>query len=179
MDRLRELINERNRVLLSRKRYNDRQKLMTPLSFYMRLFDISLSDLACLSSVSLNKIRQIEEGVYKPNDIELIALSNAITVPKKYICDRLFSGMNVKNHEKFLKLNREYCLEKDNTSRLKKIRKNKGLTRTELSDKTKISMSMIESIETGRREAGVKTLIKLADYFNVSIDYLVGRSDVR
>lgn len=53
------------------------------------------------------------------------------------------------------------------------------LSRKELSRRTGISISMIESIEIGRREPGIKTLIALADYFNVSIDYLVGRSDVR
>ncbi|HCU43102.1 MAG TPA: XRE family transcriptional regulator [Leuconostoc pseudomesenteroides] len=53
------------------------------------------------------------------------------------------------------------------------------LSRKELAKRTGISISMIESIEIGRREPGIKTLIALADYFNVSIDYLVGRSDVR
>ncbi|MGR8822384.1 helix-turn-helix domain-containing protein [Leuconostoc citreum] len=70
-------------------------------------------------------------------------------------------------------------------NRLRELRKQKRLSvkaevsRKELSMRTGISPSMIESIETGRREAGIKTLIKLADYFNVSIDYLVGRSDER
>jgi len=53
------------------------------------------------------------------------------------------------------------------------------LSRKELSKRTGISTSMIESIEIGRREPVIKTLIALADYFNVSIDYLLGRSDVR
>lgn len=53
------------------------------------------------------------------------------------------------------------------------------LSRKELSRRTGISISMIESIEIGRREPGIKTLIALADYSHVSIDYLVGRSDVR
>ncbi|MDP0487082.1 helix-turn-helix transcriptional regulator [Leuconostoc mesenteroides] len=53
------------------------------------------------------------------------------------------------------------------------------LSRKELAKRTGISISMIESIEIGRREPGIKTLIALADYFKVSIDYLVGRSDVR
>lgn len=53
------------------------------------------------------------------------------------------------------------------------------LSRKELAKRTGISISMIESIEIGRREPVIKTLIALADYFNVSIDYLVGRSDVR
>lgn len=51
------------------------------------------------------------------------------------------------------------------------------VSRKELSERTGISTSTIESIEIGRREPGIKTLIALADYFNVSIDYLVGRSD--
>lgn len=53
------------------------------------------------------------------------------------------------------------------------------LSRKELEKRTGISISIIESIEIGRREPRIKTLIALADYFNVSIDYLVGRSDVR
>ena len=53
------------------------------------------------------------------------------------------------------------------------------LSRMELAKRTGVSISMIESIEIGRREPGIKTLIALADYFNVSIDYLVGRSDVK
>lgn len=53
------------------------------------------------------------------------------------------------------------------------------LSRKELAKRTGISISMIESIEICRREPGIKTLIALADYFNVSIDYLVGSSDVR
>jgi len=70
-------------------------------------------------------------------------------------------------------------------NRLRELRKQKHLSpkaeisRKELSMLTGISTSMIVSIEMGRRDPGIKTLIKLADYFNVSIDYLVGRSDER
>ncbi|MCJ2160621.1 helix-turn-helix transcriptional regulator [Leuconostoc mesenteroides] len=70
-------------------------------------------------------------------------------------------------------------------NRLRELRQQKhfsvkaDLSRTELSKRTGISTSMIESIEIGRRNPGIKTLIALADYFDVSIDYLVGRSDVR
>ena len=53
------------------------------------------------------------------------------------------------------------------------------VSRKELSERTGISTSTIESIEIGRREPGIKTLIALADYFDVSIDYLVGRTDER
>lgn len=68
-------------------------------------------------------------------------------------------------------------------NRLRELRKKKipslksEVSRKELSVRTGISISMIESIEIGRREPGIKTLIALADYFDVSIDYLVGRTD--
>lgn len=40
-----------------------------------------------------------------------------------------------------------------------------------------MNQNSISRYETGEREADYKTLIALADYFNVSIDYLLGRTD--
>ena len=40
-----------------------------------------------------------------------------------------------------------------------------------------ISQNTISRYETGERQADYKTLILFADYFNVSIDYLLGRTD--
>lgn len=40
-----------------------------------------------------------------------------------------------------------------------------------------ISQNAISQYETGIREASYDTLIAIADYFNVSIDYLLGRTD--
>lgn len=40
-----------------------------------------------------------------------------------------------------------------------------------------ISQNTISRYETGEREADYKTLILFADYFDVSIDYLLGRTD--
>ena len=39
--------------------------------------------------------------------------------------------------------------------------------------------SELSRYENGEREASVSTLIRMADYFGVTIDYLVGRSDAR
>ena len=64
-------------------------------------------------------------------------------------------------------------------ARLKELRKNKGITQRQLSEETGMSFQSISFYEHGEREPGVKALISLADYFNVSIDYLVGRSDER
>ena len=40
-----------------------------------------------------------------------------------------------------------------------------------------ISQNTISRYETGEREADYTTLIRLADYFNVSLDYLLERTD--
>lgn len=40
-----------------------------------------------------------------------------------------------------------------------------------------LTQNSISRYETGEREADYQTLINIADYFNVSIDYLLGRTD--
>lgn len=40
-----------------------------------------------------------------------------------------------------------------------------------------INQNSISRYETGEREADYATLIAFADYFNVSLDYLLGRTD--
>lgn len=40
-----------------------------------------------------------------------------------------------------------------------------------------MNQNSISRYETGEREADYATLIRFADYFNVSIDYLLGRTD--
>ena len=40
-----------------------------------------------------------------------------------------------------------------------------------------LNQNSISRYETGEREADYQTLIKLADYFNISIDYLLERTD--
>jgi len=61
--------------------------------------------------------------------------------------------------------------------RLKLLRENKKITQAELSTILKISPSTIGMYEQGRREPDSSTLKKIANYFNVSIDYLLGNSE--
>ncbi|MBQ4101497.1 MAG: helix-turn-helix transcriptional regulator [Oscillospiraceae bacterium] len=61
--------------------------------------------------------------------------------------------------------------------RLKMMRKEKGLTQTRLAIELNTSQNTISRYETGEREPGIRELIKIADYFNVSIDYLLERSN--
>ena len=61
--------------------------------------------------------------------------------------------------------------------RLKEIRKSKGISQIKLAMYLNTSQNTISRYETGEREPGINELIKIADYFNVSVDYLLGRTD--
>ncbi len=58
---------------------------------------------------------------------------------------------------------------------LKTLRTEKGLSRKTLADNLNVSVRLISYWENGSRECNFNMLIKIADYFAVSIDYLLGR----
>ena len=61
--------------------------------------------------------------------------------------------------------------------RLKEITKKKGITQLKLAMDLGMNQNSISRYETGEHEADYRTLIALADYFNVSIDYLLERTE--
>ena len=61
--------------------------------------------------------------------------------------------------------------------RLLCLRKNKGISQKALASEFGISDAAITMMEKGKRLPSFEILCALADYFNVSIDYLVGRTD--
>lgn len=61
--------------------------------------------------------------------------------------------------------------------RLKEIRKSKGISQLKTAMDLNMSQNTISRYETGEREPGINELIKIADYFNISIDYLLERTD--
>jgi len=61
-------------------------------------------------------------------------------------------------------------------SRLAFLRDQRGLTQEELAASLGISRASLSHYEKSRREPDAETLTKIADLFEVSIDYLVGRT---
>lgn len=61
--------------------------------------------------------------------------------------------------------------------RLKAERLKRKLTQAEVGENFKFPKQYISRWEKGEQEPNISTLVSLADYFNVSLDYLVGRSD--
>lgn len=61
--------------------------------------------------------------------------------------------------------------------RLKELRKSKKISQLKLALDLNMNQNSISRYETGEHEADYKTLIALADYFDVSIDYLLERTN--
>ncbi|MDD2285741.1 MAG: helix-turn-helix transcriptional regulator, partial [Paludibacter sp.] len=62
-------------------------------------------------------------------------------------------------------------------SRLKQCRLAKGLTQKQMAGILKINERSYQNYEGGDRTPNLEGIIALANFFNVSLDYLVGRSD--
>ena len=61
--------------------------------------------------------------------------------------------------------------------RLKELRKSKNISQLKLALDLDMNQNSISRYETGEREADYETLIKFADYFDVTLDYLLGRTN--
>lgn len=62
--------------------------------------------------------------------------------------------------------------------RIKELRRQQHITQLKMAMDLHMSQNTISRYENGEREPGVAELIRIADYFHVSIDYLVGRTDI-
>ena len=61
--------------------------------------------------------------------------------------------------------------------RLKFLRKSKGISQLKLAIDLNMNQNSISRYENEERQADYKTLIAFADYFDVSLDYLLERTD--
>lgn len=63
--------------------------------------------------------------------------------------------------------------------RIRDLREDNDLTQHQIATLLNISQSTYSRYENGELEIPIQTLIKLANYYNTSIDYLVNMTDVR
>lgn len=63
--------------------------------------------------------------------------------------------------------------------RLKKLRKERNISQLKLAIDLNMNQNTISRYENMEREADYETLIRFADYFGVSLDYLLGRTEKR
>jgi len=63
------------------------------------------------------------------------------------------------------------------SDRLKELRKSKGITQKQVADFLSIAERNYRRYEAGLVDPASSTAIKLADFFEVTVDYLLGRDD--
>lgn len=63
--------------------------------------------------------------------------------------------------------------------RLKQLRESKGLTQSQLAEELSIGRASISNYELGSRTPDLDVLVKIADYFEVTTDYLAGKSNFK
>jgi len=63
------------------------------------------------------------------------------------------------------------------SERIKNLRKSKNLTQKQLAEILGVTSENYQKIEYGQRRPSLDNLLILADYFDVSLDYLTGRTD--
>lgn len=64
-------------------------------------------------------------------------------------------------------------------NRLKFLREEKGLFQSDIAKILGVSVAAVGFYENEKRDMSPETIIKLAEYFNVSTDYLLGKTDIR
>ncbi|MBQ4551044.1 MAG: helix-turn-helix transcriptional regulator [Oscillospiraceae bacterium] len=62
-------------------------------------------------------------------------------------------------------------------NRLRQLRKSKGYTQIRVQMETGIEQALLSKYENGERIPPTETLLKLADFYRVSVDYLLCRTD--
>ena len=62
-------------------------------------------------------------------------------------------------------------------NRLKELRKGRGYTQVSLQMQTGIEQALLSKFENGERVPPTETLLRLADFYNVSIDYILYRTN--
>ncbi len=63
--------------------------------------------------------------------------------------------------------------------RIRDLREDRDLTQKEIADLLHIKQNTYSQYENGHRQIPVDALIKLAQFYNTSVDYLLGRTDER
>ncbi len=162
------------------------QKLKEIIKEYRKLNKLSLRDFSDLCDLSHTYIDKIEKGKDPRN-------GNAIE-PTLDSLEKISLGLNLTLNELLIKLGKikgnvnqiEY--EKSNgtkqllntilSNNLKASRTKKGLTQEQVAKDLMITKVSISRYENGTREPKIETLESLSNYYNVSVDYLLGKTSI-
>ena len=63
------------------------------------------------------------------------------------------------------------------SERVKNLRKERNLKQSDIAEPLGVTVTWLSDIERGRRTTTLEKAVELAEFFGVSLDYLVGRTD--
>lgn len=130
--------------------------------------ELTLRQLDNITGISDVNLSRYERGTVQPKEETWEQLADYYGVPISYL----------KGTDKEFDIYLESMVDKN--LRLKELRESENnVSQADIAKTFHITRQAVQRWEVGKSEPNIKTLIALADYFNVSIDYLVGRSDVR
>lgn len=125
--------------------------------------NLNQSDLAKIFNVKQNTVSQWESGVNQIDNTTLNALADFFQVSTDYLLGRADENIST-----------DYITFGE---RLKDLRNLQPITQTRLAEDLGVTINTISNWETGRQMPATDMMIRIADYFNVSADYLVGLTD--
>lgn len=131
---------------------------------------ITQSDLCKLTGIPKSAMSQYLSGEFQPKDDRAEIIAKALNVSVARLMG--YSAFRDENCRYESEVKR---VSKFNT-RLKELRYRDNITQQELADKLGISKSSVNMYERDEREPGLDLLEKKADFFDVSVDNLLGRS---
>lgn len=149
---------------------------------------LSLSELGDKLNISGQAISLLEKGKRLPSFDVLMSISDYFNVSLDYLVGRKSKEKNYKNNSNFHHHDTpalRYCQEEKKflkdifSSRLREERKKNKLKTEDLGKIIGVSKSTIGHWETGYYIPTAEKLFDLAEYFDVSVDYLLGRTDIK
>ena len=131
-------------------------------------------DKAVTSGLNLSLCQIPAASLYKFNN-------EFISYTKKYITNcahRQIDFVHIMCIMKYRKTSERGVLMPKFSDRFKQLRTERRLSQQNLADQLGFSKSSVNMYERGEREPGLESMETIADYFNVDLDYLMGRSDI-
>ena len=142
---------------------------MIRLYYLRKKKGLTQDDVAKQLGVSRQAYANYESGNREPNIALLKKLSEFYQVSIDYILDNQFMNLQPQTMEP----------ECGSRIRIKEARKKINITARELADHIQVAESTVSLYENGKGEPNYSTLIKIANYLNVSIDYLLGNDKLQ
>lgn len=122
---------------------------------------------------SRSTINKIETGINDITQSKIIAFANALKVSPAYLM-----GFEVENM-KGINTKHDVQTRDNRIKKLKEIREEMSLSKKQVAHDLNIPYSTYNNWEIGARDTSSDVLIKLSNYYNVSIDYIMGLTDNR